>query len=241
MSDTDIFSVVDNKQRLVDRVVDQITGLIIDKKLSPGTKLPSENKLAESTGVSRTVVREAIQNLIARGMVETHHGVGTIVRRVTGGHISQHLSMLLRLNGLTLDHLHQVRSILEVEVAGLAAAQATDEEIAELDRLIERMESLPDEPVTYAEMDGEFHRSLARITHNPLLVMLYDSINSLMYEVRLAVSHYPSLYHRSLQGHRQITEQIRARSGQRARQAMSDHLKTAREIQQAVEVEAQSK
>jgi GntR family transcriptional repressor for pyruvate dehydrogenase complex len=239
MTDADIFTPVatDTKERLADRVADQITQLIVEKQLRPGTKLPNEFKLAESIGVSRTVVREAIKILIAKGLVETRHGFGTFVRQMDDQYFSQHLSMLMRLNSQTIEHLHQVRSILEVEVAAIAASQATDEEITELDQYLEQMESLAEDPVAYARVDGEFHRCLARIAHNPLLVMLLDSVSSLLYEVRLAVSQYPDLYERTLQDHRLIVHHVRAHSASGARQAMSDHLKYAREIQLAVEAQ----
>lgn len=235
MTGPGIFTTIDSKERLVDRVVQQITRLILDRQLEPGTKLPAEIKLAESIGVSRTVVREAIQILIAKGLVETRHGVGTIVRAAGTAQLTEQLSMMLRMKGLTLDHLHQVRSMLEVEIAGIAAAQASAAEISELGKLVERMEALANDPLAYAEMDGEFHHYLARISHNPLLVTLLDSVGDLLRQVRLSVSQYPQLFLKAVPDHRRIMERVKARDVSGARRIMREHLEHAREIQQAVE------
>ncbi|RPJ40255.1 MAG: FadR family transcriptional regulator [Chloroflexi bacterium] len=236
MSEPSLFTAVDTKQRLVDRVVQQITELILDDKLAPGTKLPPEVKLAESIGVSRTVLREAMQILIAKGLVETHHGVGTIVRGGGGSQIQEQLAIMLRTKGLTLDHLHQVRTILEVEIAGIAAAQATGEELDALAQLVDRMDAFVNDPVAYADIDGEFHNYLARISHNPLMVMLLDSVGDILRQVRLSVSKYPQLFSKAAPDHRLIMERVKARDVTGARRLMREHLEHAREIQYALEV-----
>jgi len=235
MSEPALFVAIESRQRLVDRVVEQVTRLIAGNKLAPGTRLPPEMKLAESIGVSRTVVREAIQILTARGLVETRHGVGTIVRAAGSRQFAEHLQMLLNLNGMTLDDLHQVRSILEVEIAGIAAAQASPADQAALAAMLERMSALTGDPLAYADADGEFHRALAHTAHNPLLVILLDSISALMREVRLAVSNVPGLYERSLNDHRILLAQIKTGDAPGARQAMREHLQHARQIQKSIE------
>jgi GntR family transcriptional repressor for pyruvate dehydrogenase complex len=235
MNDPGLFTVIHSKQRLVDRVVEQITQLILEDKLEPGTRLPPETRLAETIGVSRTVLREAMQILITKGLVETRHGVGTVVRGATNDRLSEQLSIILRTKGLTLDHLHQVRSLLEVEIAGIAASQASDEEIAELSQLVERMEALLGDPIAYAEIDGEFHRFLARISHNPLMVLLLDSVSDILRQVRLSVSRYPELLLKAAPDHRLIMERVKARDVQGARRIMREHLEHAREVQHALE------
>jgi GntR family transcriptional repressor for pyruvate dehydrogenase complex len=236
MSDTARFQAFDNKQRLVDNVVEQVIRLIAESKLEAGSRLPPEMKLAEQIGVSRTVVREAMQILIAKGLVETRHGIGTMVRPVGGEQISNHLALMVQLNELSLDNLHNVRSILEVEIAGIAASQATPEEIEHLSRLVEKLEQDSADPMLYVEADGEFHRFLARIAHNPLLMILLDSFAEIMKHVRLRVSQDPALVLSAMPDHRRIMERVKAGDVAGARQAMADHLHRAREIQRKVRV-----
>ncbi len=231
MSEKAQFQAFDHKQRLVDNVVKQVTRLIAESKLEAGSRLPSEMKLAEQIGVSRTVIREAMQILIAKGLVETRHGVGTVVRPVSSEQISDHLALMVELNELSLDNLHNVRSILEVEVAGIAAAQASSEEIERLIRLVDQLERDSVDPIRYVEADGQFHRFLAQIAHNPLLVVLLDSFDEIMKQIRLTVSQDPTVGLSGMPDHRRIMERVKAGDARGARQAMQDHLKRAREIQ----------
>lgn len=234
VNDTTQFQAFDHSQRLVDNVVKQVIGLIAESKLEAGSRLPPEMKLAELMGVSRTVVREAMQILMAKGLVETRHGVGTVIRTVGGEQISDHLALMIQLNELSLDNLHHVRSILEVEIAGVAASQATSEEIDHLGQLVEQLERDSVDPTRYAEADGQFHRFLAQIAHNPLLVILLGSFAEIMKQVRLRVSQDPALAIQGMPDHRRIMERVKAGDAAGARQAMQDHLGRAREIQRQI-------
>ncbi len=233
MKDESPFRAVGTKGRLVDRVVDDIQRLIIDGHLEPGMKLPPEREVAEQIGVSRTVVREAVRILVARGLLATRHGVGTIVQQITQEHVGERLNLLLRTSGISLAKLHEVRSILEVEIAGLAALQATDDDVANLQRILAEMDDAKGSPEGFADKDAEFHTALAHTTHNPLFSVLLGSIRDLMQEVRLSVSRYPDLFATVMPDHHTILNQIVARNVDSARSAMRAHLEHARRIQQA--------
>jgi GntR family transcriptional repressor for pyruvate dehydrogenase complex len=220
--------------RLADRVANEIQRLIVDGQLQAGTRLPSEMELAAQLAVSRTVIREAVRILMAKGLLETHPGIGTIVREVTRDQVVEPLGHLLRVHNVSLDHLYQVRAILEVEIAALAATQAGDEDIAALQRILGEMEAASGDPETIAELDAEFHRWLAQTTTNPLLIILLDSIRDLMQEVRLRVSTEPFVLQTILPDHRRIVECIVARDPEGARRAMRAHIDHARSIQLSV-------
>jgi len=226
-----LFPIIGNKERLVNRVADHIQQLIIDKKLAPGVHLPAERDFAEQIGVSRTVVREAIHILAARGLLEIKHGSGTIVRQVNADQISEPLNLLLQTQGFTLDHLHQVRTILEVENARMAALQATEADIASLRRILTEMDQVKADAQGFADKDAEFHTALARTSHNPLMIMLLDSIRGPMQEIRLSVSLYPDLFATVMPDHVRIVEKVAGRDAEGAQQAMQLHLDHARSIQ----------
>jgi GntR family transcriptional repressor for pyruvate dehydrogenase complex len=234
MSGESPFRVIGTKARLVDRVVSEVQSLIIDGRLEPGMKLPPEREFAEQIGVSRTVVREAVRILATKGLLETKPGVGTIVRQVTRDQVVEPLGMLLQTQGISLENLHHVRSILEVEIAGLAALQATERDIAELSRIIAEMEVAVDAPEVFVARDADFHQTLAKMSHNPLLAVLLDSIRDLMQEVRLLVHRHPHLYEIVMPGHHRIMERVIAKDPEGARQAMQEHLEHARRIQEEV-------
>lgn len=195
--------------------------------------MPPERDLADSLGVSRTVVREAVGILVTRGLLETQHGIGTTVRAITRAEVVKPLNLFLRTCGeeISIEHLHQVRSVLEVENAGIAAQEASDAEIQALRATCEAMQASFAKPQQFAEKDDEFHRRLAQTTHNPLLILLLDSIRDLMTEVRSKVSEESGLFERVMPTHLQILESIAARDARGAKRAMREHLQVALSIQ----------
>ncbi|MCU0244974.1 MAG: FadR family transcriptional regulator [Bryobacter sp.] len=228
------FRSLQSKNGLVDRVVSALEGKIIQGKLAVGTRLPPERQLAEQLGVSRTALREAVRILVSRGLLETRHGIGTTVRMPTRDQVVGPLSLLLRtgVQPVSVEHLHQVRSILEVENAGNAASAATIEDVARLRALCaEMLESFADADV-FAEKDAEFHRAIAAATHNPLLSVLLDSLQDLMAEVRHLVAARPHLPERVMPTHVEVVDAIAARDAAAARDAMRRHLEIAIGLQQ---------
>jgi len=205
-----VFRTVGAKDRLVDRVVNEIQHQIMAGQFTPGMMLPPERELCEQLGVSRTVLREAVRMLVSRGLLETRPGVGTIVKAVTSD---------------------QVRQILEVEIIQLAAKEATEEEIQQLKSLYQRMEEAAGKPREYSILDGDFHRALAEITHNPFLVILLDAIRDAMESVRILVFNHPGLIATVNEDHRKMIELIETHDPRAAGKAMRAHLDHARKIQ----------
>jgi GntR family transcriptional repressor for pyruvate dehydrogenase complex len=235
-SDSTLFQTV-SKQRLVDRVVTDVQALIIQGKLAVGAKLPPERELAELLGVSRTVVREAVRILVTKGLLESKHGIGTMVRQVTRDQLVEPLGWLLQRNGATLDDLHEVRTILEVEIAGQAALRATAADIAQLQQIHTHAASVRTNPGEFAASDAEFHQVLAAMLHNPMLAVLLDSMRAVMADIRLKVSLHPEFDTIVLDDHRAILDAICAQDAAAARAAMHAHLVHARQIQRAIQAE----
>jgi GntR family transcriptional repressor for pyruvate dehydrogenase complex len=226
-----LFRSVGSKDRLVDRVVNNVQQLIVDGQLAPGDRLPPERELAEQIGVSRTVIREAVHILVARGLLESRQGVGTIVRRVTSDQISEPLALMLQTHELSIDQLHQVRTILEVGIVRLAAEFAMAEDIAELREIIALMEAAQDDLPAFVTLDDAFHLALVKTTHNPLLVILGESIGAIMHEVRLKVHQYTIIYRMAVPDHKAIVACIEQHDPGAAAQAMQVHLEHARRFQ----------
>jgi GntR family transcriptional repressor for pyruvate dehydrogenase complex len=226
------FRNIGNKDGLVDKVVHAIESEVLSGQLTVGTKLPPEREFSESLGVSRPVVREAVRTLVTRGLLETKHGIGTMVRALSRDEIVKPLTLFLRTCGqdVNIEHLHQVRSILEVESAGLAALQRTEEDLSDLVRICDEMKKAP-EPRLFALKDSEFHRRLSQTTHNPLMKLLLDSIHDMMAEVRKLVGGKAGLPERVMPTHIRIVECVKARNPEGARRAMSEHLVIALTIQ----------
>ena len=232
MTDTDLFQSIRSQSRLVDRVVEEIEQLILDGKLKPGMRLPPQRQLAQHTGVSRPVIREAVHILETKGILESKHGIGTIIRPFSNDQFTQGMSWLLRSHNISLDDLHQMRSILEVENARLAALNSTVEGVDSLRKILLEMDSVEDDARLFAGKDAEFHNALAQMTNNPLLVMMIGTVRELLQEVRLSVSRYPDLKASVMPDHYNILECVASGDAEGASQAMRVHLDHARLIQE---------
>lgn len=227
------FRSVGRKDGLVIRVVGAIEGQILDGRLAVGTRLPPEREFSESLGVSRPVVREAVRVLVTKGLLETRHGIGTTVRAITREEVVGPMNWFLRTCGqeVSIKHLDQVRSILEVENAGLAAEHALDSDIQGLRQACEDLQAAAPDPKCFAVKDSEFHRRLAHSTHNPLLILLLDSIHDMMAEVRILVAQESGLYEQVMPTHLRILECVATHDAPGARRAMRQHLAVALAIQ----------
>ncbi|WP_378953924.1 FadR/GntR family transcriptional regulator [Pelosinus sp. sgz500959] len=167
-------------KKIYEEVIEQVKKLIIDGKLQPGDKLLSERELAEKLGVSRASIREAFSALEMMGILTIRPGEGSFVRQVSYEGMFEPLSFLLQVDIDNVMQLLEVRKILEVEIATLAATRATPEDI-ELIR--HALNNMVDE-VNVGEIgdiaDAEFHFAVVKAAHNPILMTLINTISELM-------------------------------------------------------------
>ena len=129
-----LFPQVAREPRLSDKVAEMMLETILSGRLQVGDRLPSERELGEQFGVSRTVVREAVRALVAKGVIEVRSGSGLRVVAVNAAQVSESMSLYVRGGRLDFEQVHEVRALLEVQIAGLAAERCTDEEVARLAR-----------------------------------------------------------------------------------------------------------
>jgi GntR family transcriptional repressor for pyruvate dehydrogenase complex len=170
-----------------------------------------------------------MQMLVSKGLLEMRRATGTTVRPVSHGAVASSLSRYLeRRDGkVVFRDLHQVRAILELATASLAAKYATPVDLAELRHIVDDLDHLSSEPPAFARRDADFHRKVAEATHNPLLGALLDSIRDLLQDYILATLPYVEVGREVLPRHRRILERIEAEDPDGARQAMWDHITSA--------------
>jgi GntR family transcriptional regulator, transcriptional repressor for pyruvate dehydrogenase complex len=216
---------VDRAPRLSDLVSERLLTAIRDARLAPGAKLPSERELGDQFGVSRTVIREAIRHLAARGVLDVRSGSGATVAQVDGSNVSDALALFLGRTGLPEPgKIHEVRALLETQTARLAAERATDEHVAEIRRAHERLGGFRGDLEAAAAADVAFHRAIAQATENELFVVLVDAIGDLMMDVRRATVSRPGRVQVGYEYHGRILAAIERRDADGAVRAMSDHL-----------------
>jgi GntR family transcriptional repressor for pyruvate dehydrogenase complex len=216
------------EQTLTERAQQQLEELIVSGKIKPGDRLPSESKMGKMLGVSRTVVREAVRLLSARGLVEVKTGSGIYVRELNSTMVSDPIDLLLRYRAIKVEDIVEVRTLFEVHLAGLAAERASAEDIAGLDEAIAKLRNPALSPQEAAEIDVEFHARLAVAAGNPLFAVLAQSITSVMIDpIRDEYERHDFARDDALVEHTRILERVKARDPEGARQAMVESLAVA--------------
>ena len=226
MADTEeaMFPRVEREPRLSDKVADLLLRSITSRGLQPGDKLPSERELGEQFGVSRTVVREAVRALAAKGVIDARTGSGLRVAAVNAAAVSESISLYLRGGTLEYPKVHEVRKLLEVEISALAAERNDGTHVERIEEICAEMEAAVGKDVERASrLDLEFHRAIAKATRNELYLLLLDSIGEALLEVRRG-NLQTGAADETLRAHRGILDAIRARDPDGARNAMAAHL-----------------
>jgi GntR family transcriptional repressor for pyruvate dehydrogenase complex len=216
------------------RVMKQLDAYLLELGLRSGERLPSERSMSELFDVSRSTVREAIQRLAARGMLETRRGSGVFV---VGTQAVEPASAWLQLiDGYPelRDETLEFRSIFECCVARLAAQRATDDEHARLGLIVQEMaRAVQDEDIdAEARSDARFHLTLAAISHNFMLTQFYGTVISRLrehithntYDANRNVKHARERSIARFEQHKLIYEAVITRSSDGAALAMSRHL-----------------
>jgi GntR family transcriptional repressor for pyruvate dehydrogenase complex len=232
-SGTELFSALARDATLSARAAEQLERLIVDSHLAPGDRLPSERELGERLGVSRTVVREAVRALTAKGLLVVRTGDGTYVQDRSPASAAEALGRLLRLAGLRTPGraraIYEVRRPLEIAIAGLAAQRATAADVEHM-RVLIRVASDPalDERA-FVDADVQFHLALATATGNRIFPALLDSVSELMKAIRevavVSGSREGGRVH-----HERILAHVIARDEDGARRAMGEHMDESERI-----------
>ena len=207
----------------------QIQQAIIEGRYSPGDRLPIEKDLAEQLGVSRIVVREALKRLETLGLIKVRPGRdgGAFVQRPSTESINDALFSFLRMDGRDVSHVHELRRLLEPEIAALASERSTPLMLAELERALRREEvAVRDKHSFLSGM--AFHGLLAQMTENPLLIviggLLTDITTSAHIWASFAVDQSLEEQLELVPDHQSILEAIRRRDPVRAKRLMVQHM-----------------
>jgi GntR family transcriptional repressor for pyruvate dehydrogenase complex len=235
------FEPITRNVRLSDKVSEELLARIKSGELQAGSRLPSERELGDQFGVSRTVIREAVRSLAAKGVIEVRSGSGVHIAAVGAAQVSEQMSLFLRGRGpIDYGKINEVRTGLEIRMARLAAERATDEDLATLREHHERMAALEDDIEAASIEDVEFHRTIARATQNELFLVMLDSIGDVLLDIRRATLGVPHRFHDGVGYHQNVLDRIAAHDPDGAAQAMRDHLADADRVWRAVAAERES-
>lgn len=189
-------------------------------------RLPASRDLAETLGVARNTLRDALYQLEREGLLETRAGSGTYVKAPNTELVPPAVKEATPLE------LIDARFALEPHICRLCCLHGRREDIEALDALCARMEAATNDPAAFAEADTEFHKTLAMTTRNNLLIWLISQINavrSLDEWTRMSgLTLDESIIVQYNVQHREVLNAIRSREPERAAAKMKEHLETAR-------------
>lgn len=232
-------------QQVAETVAERIERLIVDGVLKAGQALPSERRLTEKLGVSRTALREGLRLLRARGIVHTEQGKGSYVAQISQVDAGP-LVHLFNSQPRTLYDLLEVRSLLEGESARLAAIRGTEADFILIRRRYEEMVAAHDRDTdipTHAHLDHAFHLAICEASHNAVLVHTLQSLQDLLLGSVFACVN--NLYHREPhkrqidRQHARLYNAVVGRLPDQALKAATEHVDDVRRSLSEIEQEEQ--
>jgi GntR family transcriptional repressor for pyruvate dehydrogenase complex len=212
-----------DRRRVPELLAGTLLDRIVDGVLAPGATIPTERELTETFRVGRSSVREALRILESRGLI-AGDGRGRFVVAEPTEPLHRSLELLLTLDAGDFAELFEVRNIIEVESAGLAAARRSEVDLAALGEAVAAMDAALDAPDRYVDADLRFHVGIARATGNRITAHLMHAIRDLLARALVEIFHIPGSAESSVEQHRRILEAIAADDPDAARRAMREHL-----------------
>jgi DNA-binding FadR family transcriptional regulator len=225
-----------SRTSLVDTVVERLRALIERGELKAGDRLPTEAKLGQQLGVSRTVLREALGRLEYLGLVTIHRGRGMFVGdRGSVANCAKLLSSALTLAPKELLTFNEFREGIECLAARRAAERATAEDLAELESLCSEIGRPSCDGLEAMRVDFQFHCRLMAITGNPLMESVLQMIQDFILASMVRTTPQPRDWEDSHLRHHAIVEAIRRRDPRAAEEAMHRHMEHTAEVLQEIE------
>lgn len=212
-----------SRTKLFEDVSERIMEMIRSEEYPAGTRLPSEQQLAQRFEVSRNTVRGAIRSLTIFGLLRSINGSGTFVSERANVILEAQALASIMAHPDALLELVQARCVLEPQLAAMAARAASREEIDRLFEIVERMRGLEDH-TAQINIGFSFHLELARMAHNRVLLGFYTSSAKQLRDMRLLGFPVPHDYARSTEDHLRIAEAIASRDPDLSQFQMRHHI-----------------
>jgi len=169
-----------SRSALYEVIADKIEKMILNDEMHPDTKLPSETELADTFGVSRPVIREALNMLRERGLIASRQGAASVITEPDTQTLVKTLNRIVHMKNVLPMQVYQVRMVLETLCASLAAKSCTDSDIKHFRKINDRVRMSKGNLELRAKCDMEFHVAIAESTGNPLLAMILEALAVLM-------------------------------------------------------------
>ncbi len=224
-------------ERLSARIAAKLERDILAGKLPPGERLPSEEKLCQRFDASRTVIREAIQQLRGRGLLRTLKGSGTFIADPSLESLGSAIGTYSALaEDADFHELIDFRIVIESECARLSAEESGERALTKVRAAFAEMERAAGDRTAFARADIAFHRAIAEGSGNRIYATLLGALEKRCIEYAQATRGDDDWFGDVIEQHRRILEAVEAAQADEAFDAMRRHLLESR--RRFVDVEA---
>lgn len=216
--------------RAADELFEVFVEMIYSGKLKEGEPLPTEREIVESYGVSRTVVREAVQALANRGLVEARPRFRPVVRKPNYDAALETLESVVKRLLVGLDgvqNLFETRILVEAMLVRQAAQEARKEDLAAMKEALEQNKAAIENSEQFYKTDIAFHAVLYAIPRNPLLPSIQKAYMTWLSPHWSKMPRLPERNQLNYESHRAIYEAILMRDPDEAERALRSHMRDA--------------
>jgi GntR family transcriptional repressor for pyruvate dehydrogenase complex len=211
-----LFQAASRTHKISDQIIEQIRNAILSGRFKPGDKVASEKELMSEFGVSKATLREALRVLEGMGLVEIKKGIagGVFIAEVDMKTTIHGIINFLHFKTVSIKDITMIRYLLEPPVAQIAASRIQPEDIFKLESMIVEQPAVPQ---TIVSREIGFHRYLARMTENPILILVMDFIDNVLNDIKFQLDPGPEFYHNVAKAHQAILECLKQKDGVGAR------------------------
>ncbi|MFZ4452745.1 FadR/GntR family transcriptional regulator [Salibacterium aidingense] len=221
-----------DRKKVSIQIFDYIKEMMKSENMQPGDRLPTESRLTEMFGVSRTPVREALSILEASGLIVSKQGGGSVVQSIPAGSLLEETPFEF-IDPAEIVHVFETRLIVESGAARLAAERRSMEDLQNIERALGSVSASQRQDQIGHDEDIAFHREIAKASHNSVLIQTMENISTLHRKaIKFLLMNYmtdagkrPQL----LEEHDRIFDAIKNQEPSAAENAMNEHLTNAKE------------
>lgn len=212
------------KTDVVGDIIESVKQALLGGDLSPGERLPSEADLVEQLGVGRGAVREAMKMLSGLGVIDIRRGDGTYIVDKPSSELLNPLVFAILLEQGTNRELFELRTLIEVGYCQLAAQNATEEDLSQIQKAAQTWEryALSADPDTdqITLFDLDFHFTILDASHNPLVIRIGRTVEELFLNSIRNILSKKEVLEWGVKGHQRIVEALQSRDLEAVRQAV---------------------
>jgi GntR family transcriptional regulator, transcriptional repressor for pyruvate dehydrogenase complex len=212
--------------RISDNIVAQIKNAIFTGIYRPGDKLPSEAELKKLFNVSRVPLREALRSMEEMGLINIRPGVtgGAFVAEMGTKTVTDSLSNMVRLGKVDIRDIWEFRILLEPSVGRLAAQEATDWDIKQMEEIVMTREKAVKARKAPVVSNIDFHQAVARSTKNPLVTLVMNTLEEILMDHMKRFTFSLSDHQHINKYHREILDAIKKRDADKVGKLLHAHL-----------------